>query len=445
MSWRSKVVWREGLFLRPHHLQQNDRYLERIIESRTRHASPYPWGFAQLEIDSDLAQQSKIALRKAAGVMPDGTPFDIPGEGPAPASIEAPAKAAGLTVWLTLPNASPNSREVDYRAKDVASRFTEGVETIIDSVAEMRDEEEIDVAHLRLELEIGRRPKPGYDCLAIARILEIRDKVIIFDPNFAPPLLVCAAHSVVTGWIDRVIGWVDNKLEELARYAADPSSGGGMQSADYLLLQTLNRAAPLLRHLRQSGYTHPERLYTSLASLAGELATFGSQQRRSRIYPAYDHDDLENVFEPILRDLQEFLSARTSRRARRMELVQRAPNVYISPIRDRALLGNATLVLEVASDRPPSEIQQLLPQLLKVGPNNRMNDIVYANLPGIPLVHMPTPPGQIRTISHHVYFYLDRHSPLWREFSVAASIGLHFSGDWPELELELWAIAEEAL
>ena len=33
MSWTSKVVWSEGLFLRPHHLQQSDRYLESLVET----------------------------------------------------------------------------------------------------------------------------------------------------------------------------------------------------------------------------------------------------------------------------------------------------------------------------------------------------------------------------------------------------------------------------
>ena len=71
MSWYSKVVWSEGLFLRPHHLQQADRYLENLIESRARYATPYPWGFAALEIDRDLAQQSRFGLRRASGIMPD--------------------------------------------------------------------------------------------------------------------------------------------------------------------------------------------------------------------------------------------------------------------------------------------------------------------------------------------------------------------------------------
>ena len=31
MSWDSKVLWTEGLFLQPHHFQQADRYTEALI------------------------------------------------------------------------------------------------------------------------------------------------------------------------------------------------------------------------------------------------------------------------------------------------------------------------------------------------------------------------------------------------------------------------------
>ena len=232
-------------------------------------------------------------------------------------------------------------------------------------------------------------------------------------------MLLCAAHPVVEGWLNRVIGWIETKLEELARYAVDPSSGGGLQSVDYLVLQLLNRQIPVLMHFQQSGYVHPERLYEELLRLAGELATFATSERRARDYPAYDHDDLENVFAPLMRDIQDFLSARLGRRAIRLEIIERAQNAFVSPIRDRSLFRNATLVLEVAARRPLVEIQNDFPHLFKVGPNTKMNEIVHANLPGVPLVHLPTPPPHIRAITDHVYFYLDRKSPLWPEFSNA--------------------------
>ena len=213
------------------------------------------------------------------------------------------------------------------------------------------------------------------------------------------------------------IGWIDNKLEELARYAADPTAGGGLQSIDYFVLQLLNRHIAVLKHYRASGYVHPERLFEEFLRLVGELATFATPERRAREYPAYDQDNLENVFGPVMRDLQDFLSVRLGRRAIRLEIIERAQNAFVSTIRDRTLFRDATLVLEVAAHRPLTEIQTQFPHLFKIGPNTKMNEIVHAHLPGVPLVHLPTPPPQIRAITDHVYFFLDRKSPLWPEFS----------------------------
>jgi len=366
----------------------------------------------------------------------------MPDNSPLPAAIEVPENAAGQIVWLSLPLASPNTREVEDALSGSASRYVPATEMLIDSTASLRIEEEIDVAHPRLSLELRKTAKAGYVGLALGRVLEVRDRAILFDEKFAPPVLVCSAYPVIEGWLDRVIGWIDNKLEELARYAADPTAGGGLQSADYFMLQLLNRQIPQLRHLRQSRYVHPERLFETFLGLAGELATFTTAERRARDYPAYDHDDLEACFTPLVRDIQDFLSANLGRRAIRLEITERAPNAFMSTIRDRSLVRNATLVLEVAARRPLTEIQAQFPQLFKVGPNTKMNEIVHAHLPGISLVHLPTPPPQIRALTDHVYFYLDRTSPLWPEFSTASSIGMHFSGDWPDLELELWAVLE---
>ena len=443
MSWHSKVLWSEGLFLRPHHLQQADRYLERLVEARARSVTPYPWGFAQVEIDRDLAQQSKFALRRAAGVMPDGVPFDVPADSPPPPPIDVPDGTAGQIVWLVMPTAAPNTREVDAPDAQSASRYVTGAETFIDSTSPLRVEEEIDVAYPRLSYDLRKTARPGFNALPVARVVEVRDKSVVFDEKFAPTVLICSAHPTLEGWIDRVVGWIEARLGELARYAADPTAGGGLQSVDYLVLQVLNRTLPVLQHLRGSRYVHPERLYTELARLAGELATFATPERRARLYPLYDHDNLEPTFAPLLRDLQDFLSARLGRRAIRLDIIARAENAFISPIRDRSLFRTASLVLEVSARRPLSEIQSAFPHLFKVGPGSKMNEIVHAHLPGVPLVHLPTPPPQIRAITDHVYFYLDRTSPLWPEFSTASSIGMHFSGDWPELGLELWAVLED--
>src|ERR1700686_4019545 len=53
MSVYSKVVWSEGLFLRPQHLQQQDRYFERYVETRCQALRSSSWGLTELELELD--------------------------------------------------------------------------------------------------------------------------------------------------------------------------------------------------------------------------------------------------------------------------------------------------------------------------------------------------------------------------------------------------------
>lgn len=46
-----KVIWQEGMLLRPQHLQHNDRYFDHQLKVRTRLLASYAWGFLALEID----------------------------------------------------------------------------------------------------------------------------------------------------------------------------------------------------------------------------------------------------------------------------------------------------------------------------------------------------------------------------------------------------------
>jgi len=442
MSWFSKVAWKEGLFLQPHHLQQADRYVEKLIEARTRHASPYPWGIEEMRVNRDRLQQGRIELSVVAGIFADGTPFDCPAVSPLPRAIEVPEGSDGLHIWLTLPDQVMNGREVAMDTEaGVVTRYLLGAETVADAASALRLEQQIEIASPRMELDIRQTAKPGYQCIKIGRIVEVRDSVVILDDAFPPPVLTITAHQVTLGWLDRVIGWVETKLESLARYAADPTAAGGLQATDYFMLLLLNRQINVFRHLRASRYVHPERLFEEFLRFSGELWTFDQDKRLAPPYAPYDHADLKGCVEPVVRDIQRLLS-RDVGRATRLDLVQVRQNSYLAQVPDRNLFRDATFVVEVESSRALSLVQQQFPQLCKVGPNTRMAEIVNNNLPGIELVHIPTPPRQIRAVSRNVYFIIEKNSPLWREFSTAPAIGMHFAGDWPDLKMELWAIVE---
>ena len=67
--------------------------------------------------------------------MPDGTPFSLPDNSPLPGAIEVPENAAGQIVWLSLPLAAANTREVEDTLNGSASRYLPATEMLIDSTA----------------------------------------------------------------------------------------------------------------------------------------------------------------------------------------------------------------------------------------------------------------------------------------------------------------------
>lgn len=439
MSWVSKVAWTEGLFLRQQHLQQHDRYIESLVETRSRAFMPYPWGFEALKIDRAQLLQGRVGLIAAAGAFSDGFVFDAPSRTALPDAAAVPAGADRQTVWLTLPDRVDGQRELG-EGEGTPARYAERLATVIDSASAAVQEAEIAIAVPRLALEVREGPRRGFQCLPVARILEVRDGVVTLDDTFTPPTLTVAAHPMQAGWIDRVIGLVEVRLADLARFAADPSAAG-LQQADYLQLLLLNRTIPVLRHLKQTWRVPPERLYTVLIALAGELASFDQAGRLAATYPPYDHANLKATFDPVLRDIETLLS-RDLARPIRLPLQELAPNAFLAAVPDPQLFRTATFVIEVESKELPATVQQEFPQLCKIGPKAMMRKIVNANLPGIRVIYTATPPPQIRAVSRNVYFLLDRMSPDWAEFSASPEIGLHFAGTWSDLRLVLWAIQE---
>lgn len=122
MSWNNRVVWSEGMFLRPQHLQQHDRYMEALIDGRCRPLSAGGWGFSELRIDESLLSQGKVAIVSARGVLPDGTPFDIPGDDLPPPPLNVNDNLRDAQVFLGLPLKRAGSRDTVGRARHRAVR-----------------------------------------------------------------------------------------------------------------------------------------------------------------------------------------------------------------------------------------------------------------------------------------------------------------------------------
>jgi type VI secretion system protein ImpJ len=441
MQGESRVAWREGLFLRPQHFQQQDRFTDALIRARAEPLRPYPWGLVELKLDQDLASLGKFAVERCAGLLPDGQPFAIPDDQAPPEPLDAPADAREAIVYLTLPARQDGATEFHPRDQaNEATRFVVDEQDAIDSFSQERTREPIEVARPNVRFGITRDQTYGRVCIGLARIREMINGRVFFDERYIPPVLDIRASQRLAGFLSDIIGRAEQRVDELATRAVEATEGGSETFVSFLLLQALNRWTPLLRHLQTLPTVHPERLYEVFVGMAGELSTLTRADRKPPPFPIYKHEDLQATFEPVFDLLQAALSAVFDRSAIQLPLEQAGPGAYLSRITDHSLYQTGYFYLAVNAKTPLDEIRGRFPAVAKIGAIQKMRQIVDSALPGVPLRHTPTPPPQLRVLPGYVYFELDRAVPDWRDFATAPSLGLHVAGDWPDLRLELWCV-----
>jgi len=441
--WRNKVLWTEGLFLRPQHFQQQERYLEHLVDRRARAAAPWHWGFERLELDDAALSMGKLTLRAASGVLPDGTPFDFPADDAPPAPLDVPASREDYLVCLAIgldrpgvPHAAltdaPTGQVVRCTARDAE---------VTDVVAGALEPAPMQLGGLRLALLPAGEITGAYASMPVARVIERRaDGQVVIDRQFVPPTLGCNGASVPRGWIAELRGLLRQRCEALAVRMAQPGRGGVAEIADFLLLQTVNRHLALFDHLAEVPVLHPERLYEACVTMAGDLAAFGPERRLSQPFPPYVHDDLQLTFRPVLEQLRLALSMVLEQSAIPIELIDRKYGVRVAIIPDKALLSTANFVLAVNAQMPSEALRLRFPTQVKIAPVEKIRERVNLQLPGIGLQPLPVAPRQIPFHAGFSYFELDSVGELWSQLSQSGGLAMHISGDFPGLELEFWAI-----
>jgi type VI secretion system protein ImpJ len=413
------------------------------VELRAGSLRPYTWGFSELELESDLLAIGKLGIKRARGVFPDGTPFSMPGDDPLPLALEVDGNWRDQTVFLTLPlrsPAQPDSGRPEASAEKLF-RFRVREVEVRDASGSMDGLTVLEVGGLNSRLLPQSQPLEGLAQIPLARIVECRsDRRVILEEAFMPTALSCHAAPRLTTFLTELLGLLHQRGEALASRVAVTDRGGAAEIADFLLLQVVNRYQPLIAHLASAPILHPEDFYRVLAEMAGELSTFTSTGKRPPAFPPYRHEALYESFEPLIAALRNSLSAVMEQTAIPIPMQQRKFGVWVAVVPDLSLIDTAAFVLAAKADLKSEDLRRQLPAQSKIGPVEKIRDLVNLQLPGIPVAPMPVAPRQIPYNSGYLYFEFDKNSPMWRTLKTSGGIAFHFGGEFAGLDLQLWAI-----
>lgn len=444
MSSRNRVIWREGLFIKPQHFQQQQRHSEYALHARLSALSDYFYGLQTLVINEDYLGFGRIALVGATGILPDGTVFNIPNDDVLPTPLEiTDASVANQKVYLALPLSVSGVNEVNQGGQ-IASRLQAHRHDVRDLHSEGGDVVSLEVGRVSLRLMLEREDRSAYASLAIARILDKRpDGGLVLDPNFMPCSISVSAIPTLKRFLGESAGLVAERARSLSQRIAAPGQQGVADVAEFMMLQLLNRAQPQLSHLSRLGTLHPERLHEALVQLCGELMTFTDESRLPPEFVAYRHDDQQVSFAPVMLALRQALSTVLSPRAVSIQLRKHQYGVMVAVVGESELMQSADFVLAVRARMPQEQLRKQLLQQTKVASSDKIRELISLQLPGIPLLPLPVAPRQLPYHAGYSYFQLDRQSPAWQMLAVGNTLAFHIAGDFPELDMQLWAIRSQ--
>ena len=368
MSATNRVVWSDGLFIKPQHFQQQQRYLEHQINERALAVSDYLFGFSDLELNAEYLSFGRVGLVRASGLFPDGTRFNLPQDDVMPEPLEiTDASVANQVVYLALPLGNDSLPEVEWPDAPVTGRFRAENAEIRDLHSIDGDAHNIDIARVAPRLMLEREDRSAYAALAIGRILEKRpDGSLVMDPNFLPTMLSVRSAPRLQRFVGEMAGLMQERARNIAERVGAPGQGGVADVSDFMLLQMLNRAHPRFMHLARLRQLHPERLYEALLELCGELVTFTDESRLPREFTPYDHDLPEGCFSPLMQILRQALSTVLEPRALSIALQQRQYGLTVAPVQDGQLMNDAEFILAVKADMPLDDLRKQFVQQCKV-------------------------------------------------------------------------------
>ena len=441
MASYERVVWKEGMFLRPQHFQQQDRFVMSQIRSSCAGLQPYRWGFQTLIIDREMLKIGKIAVTDCRGILPDGSPFVI-SDGQQ-LVLDLSEDLHDCTVYLGLPLAGTNLNEISDDENDRYVQCLSTTHSVRDNTDHDNEPASVSVGQLRFQLLTDNDELDSFQTLAVAQIVQVgADRNVILNEDFIPATLDCNGQAMLKGFSTELEGMLHQRAQSIAGRV----SGTGKSSteiSDFLLLQAINRIEPDLHHLISLPDLHPQELYRFMLQAAGELATFTRKERRPSLFGDYQHDNLFGSFIDVMAELRQSLSAVLESAATEIELS--APNQYgisTASVGNRDMLQKAMFVLAVRADVPDDRLRQALPGQIKIGAVEKIAQLINKSLPGVPIAPLPAAPRQIPFHAGTTYFQLDTSSPAWADIIQSGGIAIHVAGQFPGLDITFWAVRQ---
>ncbi|WP_024301787.1 type VI secretion system baseplate subunit TssK [Pseudogulbenkiania sp. MAI-1] len=446
MQQAKRVLWGEGMFLRPQHFQQQTLFLEQDVVSRQQLMRRHTWGVQQLRLDEQALKGGMVRVDALGILFRDGLLYQAPQSSPLPLSRDLstlPQLGVATTLYACLADLQAyggNAHSGEPAGRP--SRYQNGGAELADLYTQALPAE---VATLEpdVRLMFEEENRDGYDAIPLCRLQKDATGQWGVAGDFLPPLLTIGAAGELPQLVRRLLDILLVKSQALAGAQRERAKSvmefGSSDISAFWLLHTVNRNFARLRHLSLSNPLHPEELYMALAEFCGELQTFSTRYALADI-PAYRHDDLHAVFAALDLQIRELLETVISARYVVIPLHSPKPSFHIGRLESDRLLDKVDFYLSVQSEQPASQVIDNVPLKFKIGAPDDVEKILNSAMRGVALSHAAQTPSVVPVRVGNHYFALQPHGDIFARMLQSRSICIYVPQTLSGLTLELIAV-----
>lgn len=446
-----KILWGEGLFLRPQHFQLQDCYHEQLLNHTIRATIPFAYGIQRISFDESQLNLNVLALEAIEMIWQDGEIYAAPSRDllPEPILLDHLNLQGEMQIYLAIPIVQANKKNVSYEKNSQPSRYhcylTETHDLFTDaspaeiSLLQRRAEFKLLEPHIMPTHEMD-----GFLYLPVGMIKRQSSGHFELDPKFMPPLLHIESNAALLNQLKRLLNIIRAKIKTIqSNNRENEQKLIEFRSGDivsFWLINVLNTAYAELNHLLHYPQIHPERLFSELLRLTGSLLTFSTAYSVEHL-PQYRHCQLQESFQQLDLILRDLLDTIISNRYFSIALKETRPSYWVGSLESDKIDRDTRLYLAVSSSSMQThELIQVVPLRFKVGSTFDVEQRVIAALPAVPLQHLVQVPSAIPVRSGVSYFEIESHHELYQPMLESTTICVYMPAGFQDISIELIAV-----
>jgi type VI secretion system protein ImpJ len=417
MALPESVIWSQGLFLYPQHLQQTDRYQSARLDLCVSAAGPFPWGVLDLRVDEPALLRGSFKVNQITCVFahngvvlryedgekePDGLVAARPLDDHFPSGVRS------LDVFVGVPREDPQRRQGTSKdGSDSPQRLVKRkvVDTISPDISDVDREREVELAVPNAGVYFGGEiQKFNVAGIKVAELVRGKGSQIELRREFIPS---CRRIGVSKALIDDLNGLRSRAVDERDLLL----DGVGSHDVEGMFrVNALEQMVLVLNHmLHARDWLPPEALYIELVRMIGSFGIVGRKGRKNIAPPPFNYLDLGSCLFAACQLLASMLGG-GEQKFLQVPLVLESGGKYLVGQIDDPRAFRGTLYLAVLGG--PNA--KLVLRNVKIAEEAQIKELMMGAYNGVPLVEaVPSPP---QLPSGRTYLKFDLNTDRGRQY-----------------------------